>query len=258
MWSWDQVDFLSNDPDTKGKENIMNGCTYSATLEELLNRPMGQLALRGFDGEDDGAKPGSEQGEDGEKPDESNNEDGDDDKGGDGETETVETLTRKLANSEEARNRNADKRKELETENATLKSKIKQMEKDGTPDDAIKKQNEDLNETNAKLVAVNQNLMLQIAMRDDKAHDWVDPDAALRLADLSDVEFDEKTNKAIGLKAALDKLAKDKPYLLKAKDDEEGGQRQRTGRPPGGGKGGKQDAAARAAALRAKYPGLRR
>lgn len=248
----------------------MKGCTYGATLEELLNRPMGILALHGRDGEDDGAKPGDDAGsEDDEKSDDDNEEDKDDDKKDKSkkpETETVASLTRKLSNSEEARNRNADKRKEAETALDLANKKIAKMEKDGTPDDAIKTQNDELTAANAKLVSANQNLMIQVALRDDKGHDWQDPDAVLRLADLTDVEFDEKTNKAIGLKAALDKLAKDKPFLLKPKDDSEDDDKDKkpnggrgTGKPPAPRKPGNQsEAAAEAARLKAKYPALRR
>lgn len=245
----------------------MKGCTYGATLEELLNRPMGALALHGRDGEDDGAKPGDDA--ESEEDEKSNNdeEEGKDGAGKNkgGETETVATLSRKLTNSEEARNRNADKRREAETALAEANKKIGKMEKDGTPDDAIKTQNDELTASNAKLLASNQNLMIQIALRDDKGHDWQDPDAVLRLADLSEVEFDEKTSKAVGLKAALDKLAKEKPYLLKLKEeskDEEqdnpnGGRG--TGRRPAPRNTGKpSDAAAETARLKAKYPALRR
>lgn len=247
---------------------MMKECTYGATLEELLKRPMGHLALVGRDGDDEGAKPKGAESEDEENSDDDDDQDDDQDKSKDGKSKDEEdndpaSLRRKLANSEEARNRNADKRKELVTEVKELKAKIAQMEKDGTPDDAIKTRNEELEKDIAKVSATNQNLMLQIAMRDDKAHTWVDPDAALRLADLSEVEFDEKTLRPIGLKAALDKLAKEKPYLLKKDadgddDDSQGRRGGSTGRRPAPRRQNQGEDAARAAKLRAKYPGLRR
>jgi hypothetical protein len=246
----------------------MKGCTYGATLEELLNRPMGMLALHGRDGEDEDAKSEDEtESEEDAKSDEDNEEDGKDDKSKKSEKPaTVESLTRQLANSEEARNRNADKRREAETALTEAKKTIAKLQKDGTPDDAVKQENESLQTTNATLVAANQSLMLQVALRDDKSHDWEDPDAVLTLADLSEVEFDERTNRAIGLKAALDKLAKNKPYLLKkAKDDskdddkEDKQDKRRTGTPPAPRKPASSTAAAaEAARLRAKYPALRR
>lgn len=248
----------------------MKDCTYGATpWSKLIDRPLELRSVRGSDGEDEGAKPKDEQGdddEDGAKPgSEKESKEGKNDEDEDLSGETVESLNRKFKNSEEARNRAVDKRDEYKRQLGEANDKIKQMEKDGTPDDAIKNRNKELETTNATLASTNQRLMLQIAMRDDKAHVWVDPDAALKLADLSEVEFDEKTLKPIGFKAALDKLAKEKPYLLKPKDEDEegkGGNRSGAGRPPaGGGRGKPRDQtakAAREAELRQRYAGLRR
>lgn len=263
--STDQVEFpLEHDP-TKGKEIIMMECTLGATPKLLLGRPIGLLALHGRDGEDDDAKPSEDaedESKDGAKP------DGDKEKGEAKpkvETETVETLTRKLANSEEARNRAADKRDEYKAENTDLKAQIAKMEKDGTPDDAIKTRNDELEKANATLTSTNQQLMLEIALRDDKAHDWVNPAAVLKLADLTEVEYDEKTKKVHNLKAALDKLAKEQPYLLKPKADPAGddaddkGKQRGTGKAPAPrNKATDSAAAAERAKLLAKYPALRR
>jgi len=245
---------------------MLKKCTYGATLEGLLNRPIGLLALHGRDGENDGAKPEDkpeEESKDGAKPDGDKGE-GEDKKPKD-QAETVESLARKLANAEEARNRAVDKRDELVQEVKDLNAKIAKMEKDGSPDETIKQENETLKTANAKLVADNERLMLEIALRDDTAHDWVNPDAVLKLADLSEVDFDAKTNKPRGLKAALDKLAKDSPFLLKPKDDNGDDDADKkpaprgTGKPPAP-KGTAKDAqaAAEAARLKAKYPALRR
>lgn len=246
----------------------MKGCTYGATpLELLINRPVGLLALHGRDGEEDkDAKSGSDADEskDGAKPD-GDTEDKDDAKDGDkpkGDTETVESLKRKLTNAEEARNRAADKRDELATEVKSLKDKIAKMEKDGSPDETIKAENEELKKTNATLASTNETLRLELALRDDTAHDWVKPSQVLKLVDLSEVDFDAKTGEPRGLKAALDKLAKESPNLLKPKDDDQQQQQEQqrgTGKPPApkGSKQQQQDAA-EAARLRAKYPALRR
>jgi hypothetical protein len=243
----------------------MKECTTSATLDELLKRPTGLLALHGRDGEQDddkGAKPeddaNAEESKDGAKPDGDKGEGGNKPKG---DTETVETLTRKLANSEEARNRAVDKKNELVDEVKELKTKISKLEADGSPDETIKAENEKLVKDNATLAATNERLMLEIALRDDNAHDWVSPDDVLRLADLSEVDFDAKTNKPRGLKAALDKLAKDKPFLLKpkAEGDEGDAKPGASGRPPAPrGKTTDAQKAALEAKLKAKYPALRR
>lgn len=265
--SMDQVEFpLEHDP-TKGKEIIMMECKHGATPWLLLERPFGLLALHGRDGEDDDAKPSDDADEDESKDDAKS--DGDKEKGDKKqkvEAETVETLSRKLANSEEARNRAVDKRDEMKTKLDEANAKIAKMEKDGSPDEAIKTENEQLIKTNATLVSDNERLRLEIALRDDKAHDWVNPATVLKLVDTSEVDFDAKTGTPRGLKAALDKLAKESPFLLKPKDDGTGDDDKGdkpaprgTGKPPAP-KGTTQDAQAQAEAqrLKAKYPALRR
>jgi hypothetical protein len=241
----------------------MKECTYGATpLELLINRPVRLLALHGRDGEDDGAKPEDDaESQDGAKPDDDKQDKGKDGDKPKGETETVETLTRKLANAEEARNRAVDKRDEHAETIKELNAKIAKMEKDGSPDESIKQENEQLKATNATLVSTNQTLRLEIALRDDTAHDWVKPSQVLKLVDLSDVDFDAKTGEPRGLKAALDKLAKDSPNLLKPKSTEDEGEQKpgSTGKPPAPrGKTTDAQKAAADAALRAKYPALRR
>lgn len=52
---------------------------------------------------------------------------------------------------------------------------------------------------------------------------WHDPEVVLQVVDKDMIEFDEETGRAKGVKAALEKLAKDKPYLLKGKTSGTGG-----------------------------------
>lgn len=246
----------------------MMECSYGATPKRLLEAPIWALALHGRDGEDD-AKSDKPKSDDGAKP-EDDDEDEEDDKGDESKSkgekkpaETVETLARKLTNAEEARNRAVDKRDELIDEVKDLKGKIAKMEKDGSPDETIKQENETLKTANATLSEQNQQLRLEIALRDDSAHQWVNPAQVLKLVDLSDVDFDSKTNQPRGLKAALDKLAKDSPNLLKPKDDDEDGadkpEPRSTGKKPAPKKtNSDSQAAAEAARLKAKYPALRR
>jgi hypothetical protein len=83
----------------------------------------------------------------------------------------------------------------------------------------------------------------------------------LKLVDLTDVDFDSKTGEPRGLKAALDKLAKDSPNLLKPKADDADGEQKpgSTGKPPAPrGKTTDAQKAAQEAELRRKYPALRR
>ncbi len=244
----------------------MMECSYGAMPKQLLDRPFGHLALHGRDGED-GAKPNAdtEESKDGAKPDGDEEEQGgdEDSKKPKAETETVETLSRKLTNAEEARNRAVDKRDLVVAENTELKAKLAKMEKDGSPDQTIKDENEQLKTQVATTSAENQRLRLEISLRDDTAHEWVNPAQVLKLVDLTDVDFDSKSGEPRGLKAALDKLAKDSPNLLKPKSDDadeaDKPKPRGTGKPPAP-KGTAKDAQsqAEAAKLRAKYPALRR
>lgn len=59
-------------------------------------------------------------------------------------------------------------------------------------------------------------------------HAWHNPKRALASLDLSGVEIDDK-GQVNGLEAAVDRLAKDEPYMLKPKDDGKSGA---TGTPP--------------------------
>lgn len=240
----------------------MKDCTYRLGLDELLKRPMGHLALQGRDGDDnDNDSSDSDDGDDAKgKKDDKSNESGDDD-GDKGKGKAALTPDQKrIAGLEEEKQRFYDQREEVKRQLKDANAEIAKLKKDGTPDDALKKSNDELTTANAKLVSANESLMLENAFLKATGYDWVDPEAALRLADLSQVEFDEKTNKAVGLESSLAKLAKDKPWLLKAKQDDsddDEGKPKRTGKQPPAGKQ-KQSSEARAAALRAKYPGLRR
>lgn len=238
----------------------MRGCTYRLSLDELLNRPIGTLVLRGRDGEP--VEPdGAEEPKDGDKP-----------TGGTGDKDDADKPDKKVAPSaeekriaglEEERDRHFTKRKEAETALAEAKRTIAQLQKDGSPDDALKKSNDDLTASNTALTSANESLMLENAFLKATGYDWVDSEAALRLADLSNVEFDEKSHKATGLESALAKLAKDKPYLLKPKADADDTTPPKpgTGTPPAPSARSAKDAADRAAQdarLKAKYPALRR
>lgn len=236
----------------------MKSCTYRLSLDELLNQPSGLLVLRGADGENESGEPNGSSEETGEDDKSKSGEGKEDEKG---KKAAPDAKDRRIAGLEEEKERHARLRQEAVAETKTLKLQIAKLEKDGTPDDALKTSNDELTTSNASLTETNQKLMLQIAFLTEAGFDWVDPDAAMRLADLSDVEFDEKTSKAVGLNAALTKLVKDKPYLLKAKatDDEDDSKKpRRTGTPPKPGSAKDADAAAAQAKLRQKYPALRR
>ena len=246
----------------------MKDCTYRVSLDELLNRPVGHLALLGSDGEDDSDKGGPDaddkaKGGDDDKSDKSG--DDDDAKGGKKAEPTADQ--KRIAALEEEKQRFYDQRDEARKELKDAKAEIAKLKKDGTPDEALKAEVEQTTKANEKLVAENTRLRLENAFLTENGFDWVDPKAALRLADLGSVEIDEKTGKVVGLNSALTKLAKDSPYLLKPKADDEDKDGKdkdgkpaprRTGQPPRGGTQKEADQAAREAKLRAKYPALRR
>jgi hypothetical protein len=238
----------------------MKGCTYRLGLDELLNRKSGLLPLVGSDGEPAGPDGGdNKDGDQGDKSGDKSNEPGDGDKGKDKAEPTPDQ--KRIGQLEEEKQRFYDQREEARREIKSLKSEIAQLKKDGTPDEALKTSNDELTSTNESLVAENKSLMLENAFLKASGYDWVDPEAALKLADLTKVEFEG--GKAHGLESALSALAKAKPFLLKPKADDKGDEQQQqrqTGKPPAGGGQQKQvtDAAAREAKLRAKYPALRR
>lgn len=88
-------------------------------------------------------------------------------------------------------------------------------------------------------------------------HAWHNPDRALSLVDLSDVEIDDEGT-VDGLDSAIEALAKSDPYLIKSEtDNDDDGKGGPTGTPVGTGRQtdkGKNDRAT----LEAKYPALRR
>jgi hypothetical protein len=130
-------------------------------------------------------------------------------------------------------------------------------------DKATREENDKLKPQVTKLVEQNKNLMLQVAFLKANDIQWQDPEAALRLADLSDVDIDEETGQvdARALKAALKDLARNKKYLVKPKggDDEEKDDTKGTGGTPklNGRRKGTKDTPD-AAALKKRFPALNR
>lgn len=118
--------------------------------------------------------------------------------------EEYETILRRMRAADEAKGK-AEKRlqelddaekSELEKANRDLadaKARIAQMEKDITK---------------GKMA----NAILQFP-----GYTWHDPEVVLQVIDMDLIDIDEESGKVKGVKQALDKLAKEKPYLLKGK-----------------------------------------
>lgn len=102
-------------------------------------------------------------------------------------------------------------------------------------------------------------LRMQVAFLSDNTYTWHDPEDALRLVDMADVDVDDD-GKVTGLSAALKKLATAKPHLVKpaAKPDDDDDEEPE---PSGSQRNGKRKGEAKSAnreALAKKYPALRR
>jgi len=188
-------------------------------------------------------------------------DDGDSSGGADGDNDDGEKDPRiKTLSDENAKHRNAAKA--LKQQNEELQAKLKKFE------DADKGELEKLQGDHAtvtaerdKLAEENQQLLIQNAFLMDNKHKWENPKAALRLADLSEVEIDDEGN-VTGLREALDKLAKSDAYLLKKSsdddddDDDDKGKGGPVGQPVGGRQ--KQKGNPDREKLLSKYPALRR
>jgi hypothetical protein len=102
-----------------------------------------------------------------------------------------------------------------------------------------------------------KDLSMQVAFLSSNDIDWHDKDVALSHADLSEVlEEDGSVNKK-ALKKALENLSKEKPFLVKAKDDthKDDVPNGATGAPAGSG-GTKKDKGLTDEELKRKYPAL--
>jgi len=84
----------------------------------------------------------------------------------------------------------------------------------------------DAEEYKAKLAQADQDLRRER----DNTYDWQDPAVALGMVDISKLEIDDQ-GQVVGLKAIIEGLAKQYPWMLKPKSEGDGGQQQ-TGVPP--------------------------
>ena len=250
-------------------------CKDSGMLDEMLNRPTGELWLFGSDGNDDD--------DSGRDDDDSTDEDDEDDEDADGDDKSAKSkksakaptaaeiaaMQRRIANFDEERDRDKAKIKKLGEDKTALNAEIARLKSEGVKDEDVKKANDQLTSANARLQAQVHDLLIKNAFLGDKTRQWVDPSAAAKLLDTSNVEIDD-SGRVTGLSAAIDELADKSKYLLvQAKssskdDDTDGGddqqqrQQRKTGDQPGNTrKNGTRSQQARDDRLRQRFPGLR-
>jgi predicted RNase H-like nuclease (RuvC/YqgF family) len=131
-------------------------------------------------------------------------------------TDTAD-LERRAAEADSLRERMkaADKRA------ADFEARLKQLtEKDMPEAEKLKRDFEDAQKQVETLRDTNQQLALQVAFLSDNTFTWHNPERALKLVDLSQVEIDS-AGKVSGLKEALKALATSDPYLIKQSVKEE-------------------------------------
>lgn len=232
-------------------------CTEGVTLEALLQYPVDLLVLQGAEDDDD------ETDRDGkDDDDEDGDDDSDDDRDGDDEDEDKDKPKpgdpdRKLQNLEEDRNRQQKKRVAAETRAQDLERQINELKANGTQDEALKKEVQEKSQENEQLRDTNRQLSLQNAFLSDNAYEWQDAKAALKLADLSDVEIGDD-GAVEGMKVALDKLAKSSPYLLKKTEPAKPSGKRSGSQPTPRSKQTDSKRKTREAELKNKYPALRK
>lgn len=190
--------------------------------------------------------------------DEDDEDDSDDDADDEDDKPKGKTSKRvKQLSDENARHRT--KNKELRTELDGLKAELKQLkDKDKPEDEKTSEKLATLEQDNQQLADSVRELRIQNAFLKSNEYKWKNPQTALRLADLSEVEIDDD-GEVTGLKEALKKLAKSESYLIASgddEDDEDEGQGRQAGQPTGG--RGKGKANANRDRLLEKYPALRR
>lgn len=162
----------------------------------------------------------------------------------------------------------ARKQKTLEQQEAELQElrefKQQQEREKMTADEKAEADRKELESSNQKLTEGMQKLVLENAFLRSNEYQFHNPETALRLADLSQVEIVEGANgfqlkDPKSLKKALDDLVKENPYLVKSDESDKGKNDNKwqgnTGTPPKQKR--ENDDVAERAKLAKKYPALR-
>jgi hypothetical protein len=133
-------------------------------------------------------------------------------------------------------------------------------DKDLPAQEKLQRDHEELVKSHEALVETNKSLALENAFLKANTFKWKDPEAALKLADLSEVEIDD-AGKVTGLEAALKGLATTKKWLLEDEpaDDKESGNKNASsaGAPPMGAGATNRGTGADKNRLKSTYSALR-
>jgi len=161
---------------------------------------------------------------------------------------------KKIAALNEEKDRHYKARQEAERERDDLKKwKEDQERKTKTAEENLQTDLKTAQDTISTLQKTIQSLTIENAFYMANTHEWHNPKRALASADLSEVTVKDGVVDEAALKAALDKLAKEEPYLVKPKEDKPPPKGGPTGAPPAG-QGTKQTDQE---TLKRKYPALR-
>lgn len=187
-------------------------------------------------------------------------EDGTEATGGAGADEKERDPQKKIAALEEEKNRHYAARQEAEKELADLRKFKSDKEREaGTEVENLRRDVEERDEVITALSESNKTLILENAFLKDETHKWHNPQRALSLVDLSDIEIERgKVKNPDALAKAIKDLATSDPYLLKTVSDDDKDQgAPKSGQPPVRKPGAKETPEQRRRRLEAKYPALR-
>lgn len=130
-------------------------------------------------------------------------------------TPTGDTVSKAEADQLRERMKAADRRA------ADLDAQLKQLRDKDLPEaDKLKRDFEESQQQVQKLQQVNSELALKVAFLSDNTYSWHNPERALKLVDMSQVEIGADGNVS-GLKEALKALATSDAYLVKQEVKEE-------------------------------------
>lgn len=147
----------------------------------------------------------------------------------------------------------ADRRvADLTAENQRLTTEVNSLKADGKKSDGPSERETKLEQDVQTRDSTIQELRIHNAFLAANTFQWHDPQDALRLADLRDVEIEEDGT-VVGLKEALQKLAREKPHLIKTEVKDE--PKNKSGSPNNGKRKGDTKKPDRAA-LSKTYPVL--